>query len=71
MLLIIINLERFLDISCHVSVFPVDNVRASAGKITVWSPQYIEFYLLLYIENEEEEKTLFLLSGCQVHYIFN
>ena len=35
LLLIIINLERFLDISCQLSVFPADNVHASTGKITV------------------------------------
>ena len=26
-----------MDISCQISVFPADNVRASAGKKTAWS----------------------------------
>ena len=32
---IIINMQGFIDISCQISVFPVDNVRVSTEKITI------------------------------------
>ena len=50
--LIIMNLKGFLDNSCKISVFPVDNVHLSAGKITVWTKLW-----------EIKEKNNFLING--------
>ena len=52
-MLIIINFKGFLDISCQIYVFPVDNVRASAGKITVCRNHSGSYHILIRKKLEE------------------
>ena len=50
---IMLNILGFINISCHISVFPVDIVRVSAGKITV---------CLINKHNKTSNKILYIMS---------